>query len=87
MATTIGGFTGDVITLLSIGGKSGAREILKLVHDESVGAFLRDGIIASLTPSVQKLPAFAQQILGRALMEHVDWDAVAEWALTDEEAN
>lgn len=87
MTTTIGGFTGDVITLLSIGDKAQAREILKLVDGEPLPDFIRNGIVMSLAPSVQKLPAFAQQILGRALMEHVDWNAVAQWAMTDAEAN
>lgn len=87
MTTTIGGFTGDVITLLSIGGKDKAREIVKGVDFESLPNFIRNGIISSLMPSVSEAPDFAQQLLGRALMEHVDWAAVAQWLMTDAESN
>lgn len=87
MQAVIGGFTSDVMTLIRMSGKDKAREILREVDGDELPEFIRDGIIESLKPSAQKLPAFAQQLLGRALVEHVDWGAVAAWMMTDAEAN
>lgn len=87
MKTIQDGFTGDVIALIGVGNPDERRAILRQVDDEPLGQFIRNGIVMSLTPFMQKAPAFVAQIVGRALMEHVDWDEVAEWAMTDPEAN
>lgn len=74
------GFTSDVITLLTrceserLPAAATAREI---GDDEAVGRELCRALIAGLSPTMINLPPFIQQIVGRALMEEVDWKAVA----------
>jgi hypothetical protein len=80
-------FTGDVIALLTCGLKAARLEILRAVPRDELPKFIRAGIVESLAPEMLKTPAFVQQIVARALIEHVDWDAVAVAAATDEEAN
>lgn len=79
------GFTSDVITLLTA--NEVTADFVRLVDREELPDFLRDGLIASLAPFVQKLPAFAQQLLGRALVDHVDWATVAQVVSTRQDLN
>lgn len=87
MKTTTDGFTGDVVALILCGDKSERLNLLRQVDDEPISEFLKRGVILSLSPIMQSVPPFVAQVVGLALMEHVDWDEVALWAMTDPEAN
>lgn len=87
MTNTVDNFTGDVIDLLAAGGKDDRLRILRSVKNEPLPEFIRTGVCCSLVEFMDKAPWFVRQIVARALVEHVDWEAVAEWAVTDPEAN
>lgn len=87
MTNTVDNFTGDVIDLLAVGGKDDRLRILRSVKDTPLPEFVRAGVWSSLVPFMESAPPFVRQIVARALTEHVDWEAVAEWAVTDPEAN
>lgn len=81
MTNTKDYFTGDVLTLLGIGGserKQQLREILSDI-DAPLDEFIRDNVLASIAPCMVKSPDFVKQIVGRALVDHVDWRHVAAW--------
>lgn len=87
MTSTINNFTGDVIALLAVGGKDDRLRILRSVKNEPLPDFIRTGVCVSLVEFMENAPPFVRQIVARVLVEHVDWDAVAQWAVTDPEAN
>lgn len=87
MTNTVDNFTGDVIALLECGDKQQRLQIMRLVRDEPLPDFIRSGVVASLYPFMENAPGFVRQVVARALVDHVDWTAVAEWAVTDPEAN
>lgn len=76
------GFTDDVISLLSVGGDERRSQMLEIFDgaDEPLEQFIKDGLIASLCPVMENTPAFVRQIVARALLDHVDWKHVANWA-------
>lgn len=81
------GFTKDVITLLTIGDRGRVlRPLLSGVNGDTA-EFIRNGIVDSLAPIMVRLPAFVQQIVARALVDHVDWQTVAVVVLTNTEEN
>ena len=81
------GFTLDVITLLKI--RDGGREVRDIIanHEGDAVDFLRRAIVDSLAPIMVKLPAFVQQVVARALVDHVDWQTVAAVVSTNPEEN
>ena len=81
------GFTADVITLLKI--REGGREMRDIVADHKGDPveFIRQGLIDSLAPIMLKLPLFVQQVVARALVDHVDWQTVAAVVSTNPEEN
>lgn len=82
-----GGFTADVLVLLNAGNRGEQlRPILSDVKGD-LAAFIRSGLIDSLAPIMVKLPPFVQQVVARALIEHVDWETVAEVISTNPEEN
>lgn len=86
------GFTRDVIALLTAPEKSGSgrlRETMLEVDGDlgAKGAFLRENVIEVLAPIMLKTPPFVQQIVARALVDHVDWSAVARRAQVSPEEN
>lgn len=87
MTNTVDNFTGDVIALLECGDKQQRLQIMRLVRDEPLPDFIRTGVCVSLVEFMENAPPFVRQIVARVLVEHVDWDAVAQWAATDPEAN
>jgi hypothetical protein len=77
---THSGFTQDAIVLMTTGEESNVRMIAKRIAgcpDEEAGEMLRSDTFAALTPLMKTLPAFVQQIVARAILEEVDWTAVA----------
>lgn len=72
-------FTGDVMSLMACRGKDEAVKILSMVDDQPLDEFIRDGLVMSLCPYMEKTPDFVKQIVARALLEHVDWQHVANW--------
>jgi hypothetical protein len=91
MATIVGGFTQDVISLVTIAGNPGSQRMRQMVRDiqspEERAKFLREGLVDVLSPVMQKTPPFVQQIVARAIVDHVDWDAVAKRLLVVPENN
>lgn len=87
MTSTIDNFTGDVIALLAVGEKDDRLRILRSVKNEPLPDFIRTGVCCSLVEYMDSAPPFVRQIVARVLVEHVDWDAVAQWAVSDPEAN
>jgi|688.fasta_scaffold2707839_2 hypothetical protein len=89
VANTVDSFTGDIIAFLECGRADELRAMLRKRDDnkESTEEFLRSNLIAALCPAMLKTPALVQQIVGRALMRHVDWRAVAQWATVRPEDN
>jgi hypothetical protein len=80
------GFTADVITLLTIGERR--DQIRPLVGDAKDRAeFLRSALIDVLAPIMRPLPAFIQQVVARAIVDHVDWQTVAAVVATNPEEN
>jgi len=74
------GFTQDAIILLTSLERRGDRTISDRIAglpDAEAGEALRNETIAALSPLMRTLPPFVQQIVGRALMEEVNWPAVA----------
>jgi hypothetical protein len=76
------GFTDDVISLLSVGGEERRAQMLEIFEDvdQPLDEFIKDNIIACLCPSMEKALPFVRQIVARALLDHVDWNHVAQWA-------
>lgn len=85
MINTQDNFTGDVIALLTYRDRQQVRELLADAGGDP--EMIRESLIAVLSPIMNRCPAFVQQICARALMEHVDWQAVADAVLTDPEMN
>lgn len=86
------GFTRDVITLLTAPERSGSPQLREamLTLDGSLtekGTFLRENLIEVLSPIMLTTPPFVQQIVARALVDHVDWAAVARRAQVSPEEN
>lgn len=85
------GFTQDVISLITIAGSSGNQRmreaVLRIQDPDERIAFLRQGMIDVLSPFMQLMPLFVQQIVARAIMDHVDWEAVVERLLVVPENN
>lgn len=81
------GFTMDVITLLKV--RDGGRELRGIIaeHSGDTAEFVKRGIIDSLAPIMLKLPLFVQQVVARALVDHVDWQTVAAVVSTNPEEN
>lgn len=80
MTSLARGFTSDVIALMHSGKPMDREKVMKEAKDErrELGAFLRDGMLAALAPAMEKAPGFVQQVMARALLEHVDWNLVAK---------
>ena len=87
MTTGIDSFTGDVAALMRIGGRHKLDDAIRGVPRDELPEFLRRGLIETLAPIMLETPPFVQQVVGRALMEHVDWAVVATMAATNPEAN
>lgn len=87
MTTAIDSFTGDVAALMRLGGRHKLDEAIRAVPRDELPEFLRRGLIETLAPIMLETPPFVQQIVGRALMEHVDWQTVAAMTATNPEAN
>lgn len=87
----IGGFTQDIISLITIAGSSGSREmreaVQRLESPEERANLLREGLISVLSPHMKTMPLFVQQIVARAILDHVDWDAVVDRLLVIPENN
>lgn len=87
------GFTSDVMVLLGANDperRKKSREIFleaSLKDGENLKDFIRSGLCTSLYPHLADQPGFVKQVVARALMDEVDWDAVAAWAVADPEAN
>lgn len=85
------GFTQDVITLVSIAEEAGdgrMRDMVMEIQDpEDRVKFLREGLIDVMRPFMHLCPPFVQSIVARALMDHVDWEAVVERVLVIPENN
>jgi hypothetical protein len=87
---TIDSFTGDIIAFLNCGGR--ADEFRSLLRKRDNGEqpadeFIQEAVIAVLSPIMVETPALVQQLVGRALVRHVDWRAIAQWATVNPEAN
>jgi hypothetical protein len=81
-------FTGDVISLLKHGGRDKLRSMIREHSDgEPVHDFIRRGLATALVPLMEDAPDIAKQIVARALLYHVDWQAVATWATVNPEDN
>jgi hypothetical protein len=81
------GFTADVITLLTIGERRNQiRPLVGGVKGDRA-EFLRSAIIDVLSPIMRPLPAFVQQVVARAIVDHVDWQTVAAVVATNPEEN
>lgn len=76
------GFTDDVISLLGVGGVERRAQLLEIFEDvdQPLDEFIKENLIASLCPIMEKTPAFVRQVVARALLDHVDWKHVAQWA-------
>lgn len=81
------GFTADVITLLTIGDRAETTRALLSEYHGDLAEFVRTGIVESLAPIMAKLPLFVQQVVARALVDHVDWQTVAAVVSTNPEEN
>lgn len=86
------GFTRDVMKLMTAPERSGSarlREAMLMVDGDMAdkGQFLREGLIEVLAPIMLSTPPFVQQIVARALVDHVDWTAVARRAQVLPEEN
>lgn len=85
MINTQDNFTGDVITLLTYHNRTEIRQLLSKLGGNPEK--IREGLIDVMSPLMQLCPPFVQQICARVLMEHVDWQAVADAVLVDPEMN
>jgi len=94
MTAVIDGFTRDVITLVGMRA-DGAKLIRDTMNNiernggdiEARAEFLKTTLLGVLAEDMVKVPPFVQQIVARALVDHVDWRAVAIRAGTNVEAN
>jgi hypothetical protein len=83
---TIDSFTGDIIAFLDC--SQDRDELRRLIRRrEPTNIFIRGAVIDALAPTMLQTPPLVQQIVGRALMRHVDWQAVAQWATVNPEDN
>jgi hypothetical protein len=89
MNTTADSFTGDIIAFLNAAGGATLRGLLKTHGTDglSTSEFLKKGMLFAMAPNMVNAPPLIQQVVGRAMMRHVDWDAVAEWASVNPEVN
>lgn len=88
MINTQDNFTGDVVALLLYGGQ--ARQVrfaLRAMGGERLPEAIKDCLIDVMSPLMRACPPFVQQICARALVDHVDWQAVADAVLADPEMN
>lgn len=85
MISTQDNFTGDVVILLTHSHHKEVREAIKKLGGDPEK--IRECLIEVMSPLMNLCPPFVQQICARVLMEHVDWQAVADAVLTDPEMN
>jgi hypothetical protein len=84
----IEGFTGDIINLLSAGGREKLRTLIREhSNGEPVPDFIRRGLGSSIVPLIENAPDIVKQMVARAFLNHVDWNAVAAWAMVNPEDN
>ena len=94
MTTVVDGFTHDVLTLVGLRAE-GAKTIRDTLNNiekrggdiEARAEFLKSTLLSALAEDMVTAPPFVQQIVARALVDHVDWQAVAIRAATNVEAN
>lgn len=87
---TADSFTGDIIAFLdSSKDRTELRRLLRArcQKERATNDFIRGAIIDALSPAMLDTPAIVQQLVGRAIMRHVDWKAVAQWATFSPEDN
>lgn len=91
---TRNGFTDDVITLCLMNeqGRSLLRSGYSMIEKgggtkEDQATCLRAALLESLAEPMKKSPLFVQQIVARALLDHVDWEQVVAVTATDETLN
>lgn len=72
-------FTADVIDLIKCGPASGRLACMKAAADRGrpLAQEIQAGFVQTIGPFVEKSPAIVRQIVARALLDYVDWDAVA----------
>lgn len=88
MINTHDNFTGDVVALLLHGGQARqVRHSLRMIDGDRLPEAIKDCLIEVMSPLMQACPPFVQQICARVLVEHVDWQAVADAVLADPEMN
>lgn len=81
-------FTGDVVILLTSG--ETAREVrraLEKIPGEWLPEAIKECLTNAMAPQMLECPPFVQQICARVLVEHVDWQAVADAVTFDPEMN
>jgi hypothetical protein len=76
------GFTDDVISFVTTGERLGStviRDAVRKIEDPKAKvAMIQRAMIDVVSPFMALMPPFIQQIVGRAFMEHVDWQAVID---------
>jgi hypothetical protein len=85
------GFTDDVKVLLGATDPERLKRTRKIFGDcktvDEAASLIRDGILCSLHEFLHDRPGFVKQIVGRALVECVDWNEIAQWATVNPECN
>ncbi len=94
MTAVVDGFTSDVLTLITLRkeGADAIRDGLNQIESrggdlEVRAGYLQTTLMGVLSEYMVKTPPFVQQIVARALMEHVDWKEVASRMSINVEAN
>jgi hypothetical protein len=92
MIETRDNFTGDFLALVGMRGAPGIDQmreaLLQIDGDyEEMGEVLKMNFIGAIAPDMVKALPIVQQIVGRAVMEHVEWAAVARSLCVRHELN
>jgi hypothetical protein len=94
MTAVVDGFTSDVLTLITLRkeGADAVRDGLNQIESrggdlEVRAQYLQTTLMGVLSEYMVKTPPFVQQVVARALMEHVDWKEVASRVSVNVEAN
>jgi hypothetical protein len=85
------GFTDDVKVLLGATDPGRLKRTREIFSDcetvDEAASVIRQGILSSLHEFLHDRPGFVKQIVGRALVECVDWNEIAQWATINPECN
>lgn len=85
------GFTADVVALLTCRERLGDERLRDYLRDagddEAAADLLRRNLMTALAPDMTKATPFVQQVMFRALVDHVDWQAVVRRVRANPEWN